>query len=440
MTRRIGFVSFALVLILLSTACIAKRVTVGQHSPGTSGSPGAAGPDSSGVTTGGPRPPCLRVRTQTSSKAPTEKLPPAIAKVADEVQQIRGLRFKHPVAAEAVSQTEIARLLNQGLDQGFPKDEAARTGQAWSTMGVIPVGTNLRKAVQDFNSSQVIGFYDDTARRLVTLGGASLNPYERFALAHELTHALQDQNFDLGRVDQLDKTCQDERVEAFLSLEEGDAVETSLEWATQSFTSSEVDQFNQEQKDASSSSPLPASVPPFVRNLLVWPYDPGRSFVQALQARGGEQAVDQAFQQPPTSTEQILHPEKFPADRPITVNVPDFGPRLGSGWKDLEFEDVGEGWFRLMLELRIPAASADTAAAGWGGGQYRAWSNGEGQAAVVMDTVWDTQKDASEFVQAMDNWLGDQPGKVLAAVGDKVRVLFASDQGTLSRLQAAVSG
>ena len=93
-----------------------------------------------------------------------------------------------------------------------------------------------------------------------------------------------------------------------------------------------------------------------------------------------------------------------------------------------------------MLELRIPAESADTAAAGWGGGQYRAWSNGEGQAAVVMDTVWDTQKDASEFVQAMDSWLGDQPGKVLAAVGDKVRVLFASNQETLSRLQAAVSG
>src|SRR5207247_4525894 len=135
----------------------------------------------------------------------------------------------------------------------------------WSTMGVIPVGTNLRKAVQDFNSSQVIGFYDDTARRLVTIGGASLNPYERFALAHELTHALQDQNFNLGRLDQLDKTCQDERVEAFLSLSEGDAVETSVEWATQSFTASEVDLFNKEQKQASTSSPLPTSVPPFVR-------------------------------------------------------------------------------------------------------------------------------------------------------------------------------
>ncbi len=93
-----------------------------------------------------------------------------------------------------------------------------------------------------------------------------------------------------------------------------------------------------------------------------------------------------------------------------------------------------------MLELRIPAESADTAAAGWGGGQYRAWSDGEGETAVVMDTVWDTDKDASEFAQAMDNWLGDQPGKVLAPSGNKVRVLFASDQETLSRLQAAVSG
>jgi hypothetical protein len=432
-----GLVAWLLLLTLVSTACIAKKVVVAPTGGGP-GSPAAGGSNGSGgVSVAGPRPPCQRVRTQSSSKTPAEKLPPAITKVADEVQQVRGLRFKQPVAAEAVSQKEIARQLQQGLNQGFPKDEAARTGQAWSTMGVIPAGVNLRKAVEDFNSSQVIGFYDDMARRLVIIGHATLNPYERFVLAHELTHALQDQNFNLGRLDQLDRTCQDERVEAFLSLSEGDAVETSVEWAQQILTPAEITLFN---KEASNFTPAPASVPPFVQNLLTWPYDPGRSFVQALQTKGGEQAVDQAFRDPPTSTEQILHPDKYLSDRPVVVNVPNFAPRLGSGWKDLEFEDVGEAWFRLMLELRINKASADTAAAGWGGAQYRGWSDGQGQTAVIMDTVWDTGKDASEFAQAMDNWLGDQAGKVLAAVGNKVRVLFASDQGTLGRLQAAVSG
>jgi hypothetical protein len=366
-----------------------------------------------------------------------EELPPAIAKVADEVEQVRGLRFKRGVSAEAVSQKEIAKLLHEGLDQGFPEDEANRTAQAWAAIGVIPAGTDLRKAVEDFNSSQVIGFYDDDAGKLVILGDASLSPYQRFILAHELTHALQDQNFDLGRLDQLDRTCQDERVEAFLSLSEGDATETAVRWAQQTLTAGEIMEFDRE---ASDFTPPPSSVPPFVQNLLIWPYAPGRAFVQALLAEGGDQAVDQAFEDPPDTTEQILHPEKFPSDQPVQLNVSDFGPRLGDGWKDLDFEDVGEGWFRLMLQLRIPDASAAAASAGWDGGQYRAWTDADGHTAVVMDTAWDTDRDATEFARAMDNWLGDEPGAVLAPAGRRVRVLFGSDVDTLDRLKAATSG
>jgi hypothetical protein len=423
-----------LVVALASTSCFAKKVTL-VPSPGVSGSTGPAG--SGGAVAAGPRPPCLRVRTQSSPGAQAEKLPPPIAKVADQVEQVRGLQFKQPVAAEAVSQSKIAKLLQEGLDEGFPKDEAARTGQAWTAIGVIPEGVDLRKAVEAFNSSQVIGFYDDQVKRLVIIGSSSLSPYQRFVLAHELTHALQDQNFNLGRLEQLDRTCQDERVEAFLSLSEGDATETAVEWASQSLTPAEITEFN---KEAGDFTPPPESVPPFVQNLLVWPYAPGRSFVQALMTRGGEAAVDQAFKDPPASTEQIIHPEKYPTDRPVTVNVPDYGPKLGTVWKDLEFEDVGEAWFRLMLELRLPTDGAETAAAGWDGAQYRAWTDDQGHTAVVMDTVWDTDRDASEFAQAMDNWLGDQVGTVLPASGLRVRILFASDRATLDRLKAAASG
>jgi hypothetical protein len=431
--RRALLPVLSLVMALVATSCFAKKVTLGPTGVSPSAGPGGSG----GAAAAGPRPPCLRVRTETSPKAPTEDLPPAIAKVADEVAQVRELEFKRPVAAEAVSPSKIAKLLQEGLDEGFPKDEATRTGRAWAAIGVIPEGVNLRKAVEDFNSSQVIGFYDDQAGKLVIIGSSSLSPYQRFVLAHELTHALQDQNFNLGRLDELDRTCQDERVEAFLSLTEGDATETAVEWASQSLTAGEIVEFN---KEAGDFTPPPESVPPFVQNLLTWPYAPGRSFVQALITRGGEAAVDQAFRDPPASTEQIIHPEKYPTDRPVTVNVPDYGPKLGVGWKDLEFEDVGEGWFRLMLQLRLPTDGVDTAAAGWDGAQYRAWKDDQGHTAVVMDTVWDTERDASEFAQAMDNWLGEQAGTVLPASGLRVRVVFASDRETLDRLKAVVSG
>jgi hypothetical protein len=429
--------SLLLALALLSTGCVAKKVSSASPPALTPPASGGPGP-STGPVSAGPRPPCLRVRTPPSPPASeAEPLSGPIAKVADEVEQVRGLQFKRPVRAEAVSKAKIARLLQEGLDQGFPKEEADRTGQAWETMGLIPNGTDLRKAVVDFNSSQVIGFYDDDAQRLVIIGSSSLSPYQRFVLAHELTHALQDQNFGLSRLSDLDRTCQDERVEAFLALTEGDATETSVEWASQTLTAAEISEFD---KEASDFEPPPASVPPFVQNLLVWPYGPGRSFVQALLSGGGQQALDQALEDPPRSTEQILHPEKFPTDAPTTVNVPNFGSGLGSGWKDLEFEDVGEGWFRLMLALREPENTTNAAAAGWDGGQYRAWTDGNGSTAVVMDTVWDTARDAREFGDAVTTWLGPGSGEVLGPTGKSVRVLFASDGSTLDRLKASVAG
>jgi hypothetical protein len=416
---RRALVAMLSALALLSSGCIARRVAVSPAATAT-------------------RPPCLRVRTSPSPEASPEKLPPKLAEEAQQVEQVRGLRFNRPLAAAAVSKAEIGRLLLAGMDESFPEDEARRTGLAWSTIGVIPKGTDLRKALQDFNGSEVIGFYDNETGQLVFIGSSSPTPFQRFTLAHEMTHALQDQNFGLSAIDQFDRTCHDERLEAFLSLAEGDATETSFQWAMQNLSAGEIAQL---QAEANAFPAPPSSVPPFLQNLLTFPYPNGQAFVESLQASGGEAAVDRAFRSPPVSTEQILHPSKYPSDRPVEVDVPNFAPRLGPAWKDLEFEDVGEGWFRLMLELRMPATNADAAAAGWSGAQYRAWTDGKaGQTAVVMDTTWDTERDASEFAQAMDNWLGDNPGTVLPASGQAVRVLFASDQETLTRLTAAVSG
>ena len=110
--------------------------------------------------------------------------------------------------------------------------------------------------------------------------------------------------------------------------------------------------------------------------------------------------VDRALITFPVSTEQILHPERWPHDTPQPVDVPDLGPALGAGWRDLDVMTVGEAWLRLMLELRLDAGEAEPAAAGWDGGLYRAWTDGS-RTAVVLRTVWDTPEDAQQFADAM---------------------------------------
>ena len=420
---------WALVLGLLGTAC------TGGHpgNPVTPSGPVATGTGSSHRFVEPPVPkslcdhPKLNPEPAPSAGGP---LPPIIATVAQQVQAERGLRFEHPVAPEAVSHQRLVRLLQAGLNQEYPPALEGRKGRAWATIGAIPAGTDLRQAILDFAGTQIIGFYDTLTTRLVFEGTTSPSPFERFTLSHELTHALQDQAFGLSRLDRLHNTCRDEQFLAFLSLVEGDAVESQLRWARSYLSADEVQELDRE---ASSVSPPPSSVPPFVRELLDFPYIQGRQFVEALESRGGLNEVNAALRDPPDSTEQILHPSVYPNDQPDVVTVPEIKEKLGGPWQDLDLQDVGEAWLRFLLQLQLPQDEAARAAAGWGGGQYRAWTLGD-RTAVLMETVWDTKADGSEFASAMGRFLAGRTGAVTRR-GQEVDVLIGSDRVALEDLR-----
>jgi hypothetical protein len=260
------------------------------------------------------------------------------------------------------------------------------------------------------------------------------SPLHRLTLAHELTHALDDQHFDLGLVDELVRTCQDERLEALVALAEGDAVEMSLRWAQTNLSPNDLVDLGVEV--AADPGP-PASVPPFIREGFLSPYLSGQAFVRALLAGGGQPALDAAFRDPPRSTEQILHPEKYGLDEPQVVRVPDVEEELGDAWDDLDVQDVGEAWLLRLLDLELPTSDATDAAAGWDGGQYRAWGSGSA-AVVVMDTLWDSEDDAAEFADAVETYAQDRPITV-GTDGQVVRVLFGWDEESLRALEAALA-
>ena len=139
------------------------------------------------------------------------------------------------------------------------------------------------------------------------------------------------------------------------------------------------------------------------------------------------------------STEQIIHPERYPNDVPTPLDIPDLGPELGTGWEDLDVQAVGEEWLALALALRLDRTESNDAAAGWDGGLYRAWVNGD-EVAVVLSTVWDTPTDAEEFAAAIERWIeaGDQSAEVLGPEGSSVKVLFATGPVALEAVRAAV--
>ncbi len=378
---------------------------------------------------------CPRVSPPSGSAAPPEgPTPPVIARIEQDVEQLRGLSFTQPVAVDPVTRTQLVDGLQKSFDTSFPAEQYRRRSLAWATIGAIPAGTSLRQAEESFYGGQVIGYYDLESKQLVFIGTKDPTPIQQVTLAHELTHAIDDQNFGIQRVDQLGMSCQDETASAALATVEGNATYFMTQFALRFLTP-------QEQLSlATQNVPSTAEIPPMVVQLGEWPYTAGFSFITYLNAHGGLKAIDGAIQDFPVSTEQIIHPERYPNDVPQPLDIPDIGPKLGSGWSDLDVMDVGEEWLSILLDLRLDSSQATSAAAGWDGAIYRAWSDGHGHVAIVLSTVWDAAGDASEFATAMSEWVdagSGQSATVLPVSGSRVTVLFASDAATLASLQAA---
>jgi hypothetical protein len=374
---------------------------------------------------------------EAGSDVPAEgPTPPLIADVMQQVERLRGFGYARPVVAEAVTQAEIGRDLTGYADIAYPEEQMARRSRAWETMGVIPDGTSLRQVYEEYGSTQVIGYYDTVKGTLKFIGTEDPSPLERITLAHELTHAIDDQRFGLEKLDVLSARCQDEETAAALAVVEGNATYFMILWAQTYLTPAEQLEVGVE---AALQDPSTGDIPPFVLRLQQWSYDEGLRFVTSLASRGGVEAIDEAFTDRPVSTEQIIHPERYPNDAPTPVDVADLSGELGEGWNDLDVMTIGEAWLALALDLRLDNSEARDATAGWDGGTYRAWTDGD-RVAVVLSTVWDSEADAAEFAASFTSWLGegDDLGAVIGPDGSSVDVLFASDGRTLEALTAAV--
>src|SRR5262249_26826667 len=313
--------------------------------------------------------------------------PPEVAEVEHQVEQVRGLTFEHPVSVVAVDAEEMQRRVERAFGVSHPADVYDRRTAARRTIGVIPPDADLREALRSFLGGQVVGFYDPETEELVYEGSGDLDLTERLVLAHELTHALDDQHFDLQRLDDLARRCQDEASVAALGLVEGNAQFVSAQTLARFSTGDLGDLVGALMQALGGQAEL-GDVPPFVQALETWPYTAGLAFVTKRELDGGTAAVDDAFRHPPETTEQVIHPDRYPSDLPSPVDVPDLSPALGPGWGDLDAMQVGEEWLDAMLRLKLDGTIADDGTAGWDGGVYRAWSDGT-DVAVVMDTAWD---------------------------------------------------
>jgi hypothetical protein len=317
------------------------------------------------------------------------------AELQQEIAEVGGVPFREPVAVDFMDRDGLGRYLRELFDAEYPPERAAAEARTLAAFDLLPPSTDLRAERERLLLDNVVGFYDERPgrRRLYAVSAERrLTPANQMVLAHELRHALQDQY--MGVHDLLPETVGDfdDRRLALLSLLEGDATLVMERFLTRRLPV-EVGDLGELGALALPEAALP-DVAPVLRDQVVQPYFAGRELVRALVRRGGWEEVRRAWQRPPESTEQVLHPEKYLApERPVAVPVPD-APVAG---RPINEGVLGELLARTLLG---EGGAAVPAAAGWAGDAYRVWDVG-GRTLLVWRTRWDTPADAREFGAAL---------------------------------------
>jgi hypothetical protein len=323
--------------------------------------------------------------------AAEQELNAVVEDISAFVAQERGLEFREPVAVELEDDAAFEERLFEDASHG-QDDFIADAQVLFEALGLLEPGGDLGGQFDEAMGTGVVGFYDPTTGELV-VRGTELTTAVRITIAHELTHALDDQHFDLDRSEYDDS--EDEVSFGFTALVEGQAVRME-EAYFRSLPQAEQDAYIAEvTAEANAMSP---DIPEALLQMIGAPYIEGPAFVEALFEAGGQAAVDAAYDNPPRTSEQVLDPEAFMAgDEPVEVEHPTAdGDPLG----DMMF---GRMFLELVLKTEIPNRDADTAATGWGGDWMTWWEDGA-QSCMRATFVGDTPTDSNELRDAWSSW------------------------------------
>jgi beta-lactam-binding protein with PASTA domain len=379
--------------------------------------------------------------TAEPTEEPGQGFQAAVDEVAAQVPAIRELEPREEVPYREISQREFRRMVTASFDEENPRSRVAAEETLLKRLGLLPRGADLRELMLDLYESQVAAFYDpETGAMTVIQRDGDFGPEDRLFVAHEYVHALQDQYWDLEQVTDV-SASQGDRALARLALIEGDATTAMLQWATQNLSQDELAEIGSSLTPADQE--LLDSMPAILRRQLEFPYLDGQVFVSTLVGQGGWDTVNEAWDRLPASTEQILHPERYPDDAPVRVEMPDVVAALGDGWKQAYVQTLGELDMSVLL---ADAGDGASAADGWGGDRLLSLEGPDGSWAVVWQTAWDSGTDADEFSAAADSVMGGMSGTgtvlpgadITGALEAPVLVLLANDEDTLQQVQEAL--
>jgi hypothetical protein len=321
-------------------------------------------------------------------------------KIAAELAEISGLQLHHAVPCDFISKENVNAFLKKRVKEVASPEDVRAEELTLKKFGLVPPDFNLTDTTVDLLTEQAAAFYDYDRKKLFITETTSTESQEP-VLAHELSHAIADQNFNLGKYIRQGRKS-DDGATARLAVMEGQAT-----WLMSEYLARRMGQSLKESpalakmmsrvSDASGQFPVFDQSPLYFRITLVFPYTEGMLFQNAVIEKDGDAGFASVFRHAPVSTQQIIHPEKyFEGVNPTSPPLPD--PHLPGAYKLLVGGTMGELDHEVLIEQFAGKDRAEELAPHWRGSSYELRENKKAAREVLLYTVeWDSEEAARSY-------------------------------------------
>jgi hypothetical protein len=344
---------------------------------------------------------CFLQPAQAFSQSPVCNQVPAILA---ELAEITGMKLHHAVPCAFITKDDVNKFLKDRVKEVAKPNEIRAEELTLKKFGFVPADFDLAKNTVDLLTEQAAAFYDYNKKKLFLTDSTSTESQEP-VLAHELAHALADQNYNLAKFIRQGRKSDDGST-ARLAVMEGPATWLMSEFLArksgQSLKSSPkmVEMMSKLSDSSGGQYPVFENEPLYLRETLVFPYTKGMLFQNAVFQRDGGQSFGEVFDHPPVSTQQIMQPDTyFKGTKPTDPKLPD--PKLPRGYKSLVGGTLGELEHRILLAQYLDEAAADEIAPHWRGCNFELVENKKaGRVALLYAVEWDSDDTARRYFEA----------------------------------------
>ena len=334
-----------------------------------------------------------------------EELNKTIATAEANVIELRGGSPDEGIEIEFKSRDTLASITRGFFRRDYLRQQIFEAEELYKALDLMSEEQDLEDILYDIQLQQVRALFDEQSEKIYVLSDVtSVGPLEELGTASAFMASIQQAQFDTAELRNRARDAGSDQDRALAALIQGDVAQVMSGYVTSYLTREEA---------AVLAEPLPENklleAPRVVRQANLFPQQEGFDFVAALFGtdEGGWDAVNAAYLNPPVSTEQVIHPDKYSADeKPQRTDVPLIVDKLGKGWTQVSSDTMGEFIIRTYLEEHLDRTQAAAAAAGWGGDGYSLMSGPEGQRLLLSLIRWDTFQDSKEFFDAYQVFAG----------------------------------